>query len=238
MANNTKSARIEASLEQMILDHQFKPGDSLPSQKELAQRFGVSPRSVREALNSLEVKGLVSIVQGKNTVVNETSLDRFIESLSSSMLTGQDMDRQLLMNLFQVIITIEVEAARGLSRDPERKKTLLRMHKVVADMRALLEDNPMAEEFGKEVQDYEKEFHQDIISAYDNQILMSIYDSLSPILYLHLRRLTYTRDELEKEINELEYVVEGFTSGTTDLVVALILVILNGTRTKCESLEM
>ncbi|MGP1418372.1 MAG: FadR/GntR family transcriptional regulator [Sphaerochaetaceae bacterium] len=236
MAEKTKSAKIASQLEQMILNKEFDAGENLPSQQELAEKFGVSPRAVREAFNTLEVKGLVTIVQGKKTVVNETSLDRFIESLSFSMLNEMEVDRTLLMNLFQVTITIETEAARGLSRDPNRKKVVSQMNKVVDEMRAILADTPNASSFGKEVQDCEQAFHKAIITTYDNQILSSIYESLSPLLYKYLRMLTYTREELEKEIDELEYLAEGFANGTTDLVVALTLVILNGTKSKCEML--
>ena len=166
MAEKTKSAKIASQLEQMILNKEFDAGENLPSQQELAEKFGVSPRAVREAFNTLEVKGLVTIVQGKKTVVNETSLDRFIESLSFSMLNEMEVDRTLLMNLFQVTITIETEAARGLSRDPNRKKVVSQMNKVVDEMRAILADTPNASSFGKEVQDCEQAFHKAIITTY------------------------------------------------------------------------
>ncbi len=237
MAKKTKSAEIASKLEQMILNKEYEAGQSLPSQRELAVEFDASPRAVREAFNNLEVKGLVTIVQGKKTVVNATSLDRFIESLSFSMLNEMEIDKPLLMNLFQVTITIETEASRGLSRDPNRKRVVSQMSKIVDDMKAILADNPSSSTFGKEVQDCEQQFHKAIITTYDNQILSSIYDSLSPLLYKYLRKLTYTKEELEKEIDELEYLVEGFSNGTTDLVVALILVILNSTKAKCEVLE-
>lgn len=238
MGEKTKSAEIASKLEQMILNKEYEAGQSLPSQRELAIQFDASPRAVREAFNNLEVKGLVTIVQGKKTVVNATSLDLFIESLSFSMLNEMEIDKPLLMNLFQVTITIETEASRGLSRDPNRKRVVTQMSKIVDEMKAILVDNPNAVSFAKEVQDCEQQFHKAIITTYDNQILSSIYDSLSPLLYKYLKMLSYTREELGKEIDELEYLVDGFANGTTDLVVALILVVLNGTRTKCEALDI
>lgn len=238
MEEKTKSAQIANKLEQMILNKEFEAGEALPSQRDLAIRFEASPRSVREAFNTLEVKGLISIVQGKKTIVNETSLDRFIESLSFSMLNEMEIDKPLLMNLFQVTITIETEAARGLSRDPNRKKVVSQMARVVDQMRSILTDNPNATTFGKEVQDLEQAFHKAVITTYNNQILSSIYDSLSPLLYKYLKMLSYTREELEKEIDELEYLVDGYNNGTTDIVVALTLVILNTTKSKCELLDI
>lgn len=234
----TKSAQIATQLEQMILNKEYEAGDPLPSQRELADMFQASPRAVREAINNLEVKGLVTIVQGRRTIVNETSLDRFIQSLSSSLMTDMQIDKPLLLNLFQVIITIEVEAARGLSRNPERKKVAAKMESVVNELKAIIDENPDAEYYGKEVAEAEEQYHKAIITTYDNQILSSIYESLSPLLFKNLRKLTYTKEELEKKNDWLEYLTEGFQNGTTDLVVALTLVNLNETKAKCELLDI
>jgi len=48
---------------------EFAPGDKLPPERELAEMFGVSRPSVREALNVLASSGLVMSYQGGGTVV-------------------------------------------------------------------------------------------------------------------------------------------------------------------------
>jgi len=61
--------RIVAQLEQMLLDGVYAPGQRLPSERELAEQFDVSRPSLRDALQQLEVKGLVSRRQGGGTYV-------------------------------------------------------------------------------------------------------------------------------------------------------------------------
>ena len=49
----------------------MKPGDKLPTQEKLAQRFGVGRSSIREATNALAIMGYLKIIQGKGTFISE-----------------------------------------------------------------------------------------------------------------------------------------------------------------------
>src|SRR5436309_1808873 len=55
-------------LEGLILDR-LDPGETLPSEGALAQAFGVSRLSIREATRALEARGLLEIRQGKRPTV-------------------------------------------------------------------------------------------------------------------------------------------------------------------------
>ena len=63
------SSQIADQVRSSILAGEFKPGDKLPPERELAELFGVSRPSVREALNILASSGLVESYQGGGTVV-------------------------------------------------------------------------------------------------------------------------------------------------------------------------
>lgn len=63
------SSQIVEQIRSSILAGEFNPGDKLPPERELAERFGVSRPSVREALNILSSAGLVESYQGEGTLV-------------------------------------------------------------------------------------------------------------------------------------------------------------------------
>jgi len=63
------SSQIADQIRSSILAGEFAPGDKLPPERELAEMFGVSRPSVREALNILASAGLVMSYQGGGTVV-------------------------------------------------------------------------------------------------------------------------------------------------------------------------
>lgn len=49
----------------------MKPGDKLPTQEKLAEKFGVGRSSIREATNALAIMGYLRIIQGKGTFISE-----------------------------------------------------------------------------------------------------------------------------------------------------------------------
>jgi GntR family transcriptional repressor for pyruvate dehydrogenase complex len=65
------SDQIVQQLEHMLLEGTFTPGQKLPPERELALQFDVSRPSLREAIQKLEAKGLVSRRQGGGTYVCE-----------------------------------------------------------------------------------------------------------------------------------------------------------------------
>jgi len=65
------SDAIVTALETMILEGSLRPGEKLPSERELAKQFEVSRPSVREAIQVLESKGLLNRRQGGGTYVQE-----------------------------------------------------------------------------------------------------------------------------------------------------------------------
>lgn len=63
------STQIAEQIRNSIMSGEFVPGDRLPPERELAEMFGVSRPSVREALNILGASGLVEVLQGGGTTV-------------------------------------------------------------------------------------------------------------------------------------------------------------------------
>lgn len=66
--------QISEVLAQEIFRQIWKVGDSLPNEKKLSQRFGVSIGTVRRAIESLEKSGLISKMQGLGTFVTDRAL--------------------------------------------------------------------------------------------------------------------------------------------------------------------
>src|SRR5439155_12770487 len=65
---------VARQIERLILK-KLRPGDKLPSERELAELLGVSRSSIRDAIRSLELVGLVEPRQGTGTIVREISSD-------------------------------------------------------------------------------------------------------------------------------------------------------------------
>ena len=73
---------IVDQIQQQILSGALKPGDQIPAERDLADRFGVSRTAVREAIKSLTEKGLIEVFVGRGTFVTNLSPDRVVESMT------------------------------------------------------------------------------------------------------------------------------------------------------------
>jgi GntR family transcriptional regulator len=81
--------RIYLQLRERIIEGNYLPGDRLPGEMELAERYGVSRITSKRALNELERAGLVSRERGRGTLVRggaiqASSFDGTLESLAAA----------------------------------------------------------------------------------------------------------------------------------------------------------
>ncbi len=98
---------IARQIEKLITD-KLKPGDKLPPERQLADMFGVSRSSIRDAIRALELSGLVEARQGMGTVVRERDNDAAINPLTQILLK----QRVLVSELIDVRKMIEPPLAR------------------------------------------------------------------------------------------------------------------------------
>src|SRR3977135_297227 len=73
--------QIVLQIKESILKGVLRPGDQLPAERELAQRFGVSRTAVREAVKALREKGLVEAYSGRGTFVTDGTSQVIRQSL-------------------------------------------------------------------------------------------------------------------------------------------------------------
>lgn len=89
---------VAARIEALIQKGTYKPGDQLPSERDLMKQFGVGRPAVREALFSLQKMGLVVVSQGDRARVTKPSSEVLLGSLSGAvrqLLSAPDGVRQL-----------------------------------------------------------------------------------------------------------------------------------------------
>lgn len=76
--NKTLYGQIADILRERIMSGEFKPGDILPSERELAEEMQVSRIPVREAMKSLEYLGFVKQIRGKGVLLQTADLSRLL----------------------------------------------------------------------------------------------------------------------------------------------------------------
>ena len=91
--STTLYQQVEAAIEDMIRAHRLRPGEALPSEKELEVTYGVSRITVRRALEELERKGQVVRSKGRSARVAQPLLAHARTHLSDDFITMLDLVR-------------------------------------------------------------------------------------------------------------------------------------------------
>jgi len=118
--------QIVRSLAQDILVGALAPGDKLPMEAELLERFGVSRTALREALKTLSAKGFLSVKTRVGTRVSDSVHWNFFDKEVLGWRVAAGMDAQFRRHLAEVRQSLEPTAARLAAR-----------HRTEADLEAM-----------------------------------------------------------------------------------------------------
>ncbi len=173
-----------------ILSGEFKPGDLLPSEREVAAELDVSRIPVREAMKSLEYLGVVRQVRGKGVVVQEANLENVL------MVVGPLMTKfspKILVDLFDYRLQIEPYAAE--------QAALRATEEDIRRMREAIEKHRQAWENSENSEETSFEFHTCVLMAAHNEILSIVTKFLSEVQH-YSRHMTLWNEERRRSAYE------------------------------------
>jgi GntR family transcriptional repressor for pyruvate dehydrogenase complex len=198
------SENIVNQIRKAIFEGNLKPGDKLPSDKELMDNFGVSKGSLREALRSLEVLGLLKIRKGTlgGAFVTEVDTETAKEGFSN-FFVFRDLS---LKNLFDVRLILEAhiaECAASIISDDD----LQRLKQILQETRDALRNDLPLDYRGKEVS-----FHLIIANATQNPLLIFLLDFVESLLLDAKGILNTGRDFSEKVLEAHERIYKALVA--------------------------
>ncbi len=161
---------MAAQIQKQLAEGTLRPGDRLPAERDLAEAFGVSRASVRDAIRVLELAGLVVPRQGEGTVVRDLTLDSVVSPLASVLLRRKD----LLADLLDARRIIEPALA---SRAAEHANV-----EDVAAMEEILTRQGAKVAAGDVAVDEDTAFHYRLATAARNQVILKVMDVLMDLL--------------------------------------------------------
>ena len=169
---------IISEIKNKITLGELKDGDMLASQDELAKTMGVSRASLREALNRLELMGLIESKQGKGTFVRTIVPTDFMNPLSSFLV----MDQGSAVELLEARGYIE-GAAAALSAKNAKEDDLLKMEQVLERMETAGSGDDLDNFISMDVQ-----FHMLIAESSKNRVLAKIVEIIRELIHQLIRK--------------------------------------------------
>ena len=195
---------VAEQIRMLMLEGTFPPGEPLPGERQLAERFGVSRGSIRDAFRTLETIGLLVTRHGQGTFPQELDVDRLVAPLASVLSYRRDMQDELLdvRRMFEPAVA-RVAATRVTEAD-------------LADLQRILEAQRKKLKNGRSAIVEDTAFHQVLARATGNRVIVSIRATLNDLL-VESRKLTLQqKGRPRKSIIGHEAVVAALRQGDAD----------------------
>ncbi|MGC1169474.1 MAG: FadR/GntR family transcriptional regulator [Candidatus Acidiferrales bacterium] len=163
--------QIVQQIEDSILKGTLKSGDQLPSERELALKFGVSRTAVREAVKALHEKGLVEAYSGRGTFITNGTSEAVRQSINLMLRIDQSDGSESLAEVRQIL---EPEIA-ALAATRIQAPQIALMREAISVMNSALKDPDAYIEA-------DLDFHLALAEAAENPLILSLLDSIVGLL--------------------------------------------------------
>jgi len=162
---------VAQKVKTMITQRDLRPGDRLPTEKELTVTFGVSRSTLREAMKVLRAENVVEIRQGSGTYVSPNT--GIGEDALGLRFTDQ---KNLIKNLYETRMLIEPHIT-SLAAQRATKQDIENLERLVQEMNMIEKNSSMTAEM-------DVQFHTAIAECTHNEVLIRVV----PIINESIRR--------------------------------------------------
>lgn len=211
IAQRTVVAQVMARLKDLIASGEYRPGDRLPTEQELATAFGVGRSSIREAIKVFQHLGVIEARAAKGTFLRDRA-NISSEAITWALLLGDD-DLSDVLELREAVESVCMgRLTSGLAVESrEALATLDALDEVVAGMRTAAEDRDIAA-----LVEADYRFHGLIVEAGRNNLFRSIYSSMHAFLSDEIRSTYDEMDDLREVADDHADIVAVLRQGDAD----------------------
>ena len=191
----------------LIKKESWKSGEKIPGEIALAEAFGVSRNSIREALKALELSGIIIAKAGKGTFLS----DNVFNNIRRMELTWALRDTHSLEELVQTRFIVEPELV-ALAAQNANSNDIREMNEIIEKTIEVVKNDKYTIEEGMK-------FHLRMIKASKNNILTKFMNSIVDELCVHrlLRVKEYIdKDQIFKEMKEHSFLVKLIEHGEVE----------------------
>lgn len=204
--------QVMEEIKQLVASGKYKVNEKIPPENELADMFGVSRPTIREAIKIFNYLGILESHTGKGTYVSPRE-NISAEALTWSILLGDSE----LFELIEMRMVLEERSLLKLTtlyhKNPESAADIIRtLEEQVARMRACLTDFS-----SEELTSADYAFHAAVISGSLNSLFSSIYRTLKSFMHEEIDRTHKVVANVDYVIREHETILTNIKSGDPKL---------------------
>jgi GntR family transcriptional repressor for pyruvate dehydrogenase complex len=179
---------VARQIQRLIVDGVLKPGELLPPERQLAEQFGVSRTSVRDAIRTLELSGLVVARHGEGNVVADVSVETLVAPIATLLLRK----RRLVAELLDVRRMLEPALAARAAMHATAGE--------IARLEEILRRQREKTARGESTVEEDSQFHYAIALAARNSVVRTLLDVLMDLLRETRSRSLQVPGRLERSL--------------------------------------
>lgn len=175
-------------IKENITSKQWEPGFKIPSEQELANKFGVNRLTIRMALQKLNTLGIVETKAGAGTIVKKFSFRQYV-----SEVTELFMRPEMLNDVCEFRKCIEIECVR-LAIERVTSEGILEIEKAFDEYERVSDD--IKREDNMDIDRYieaDLEFHYQICKASENTLFMLAFSAARELIFQYLKAIIIQR---------------------------------------------
>ncbi len=182
---------VEKILERLSTGR-LKPGDRLPSERELSEELSVSRATLREALSALEIIGIINMRTGDGSYIKEIDIIPFVQMVSQLFIYNRSVGEDLL----EVRKLLEIDAIRLIIKRSLLPKSLETLREAVNQM----EQSVFSRDYDLGVKS-DIFFHKELFVLTGNTVLQTVAQCISSLME---RSVTFNRERILRNQENLE----------------------------------
>lgn len=211
MAKIRQKTVVEQVMEQikeLIASGEYQPGDKLPTEHELAERFGIGRSSIREAIKIFNYLGVLTSKAAKGTFLSDRA-NISTEALSWSILMGKEEQQELIETRGAIELWSVINLTRqSMLKTETVEKVLNELQHVVDEMKKGIDS--ASQETTVEA-DYN--FHNIIVKSAENSMFYSIYQTLKSFMYEEIVKSQGDYSDRSMIVSEHQQIIDSIKSG-------------------------
>lgn len=187
--------QVIQAVKQYIVDEALKAGDKIPTERKLAEMFGVSRSVIREAMSYLENTGVIRVRQGQGAFLNESNIDKLLDNFLFLWQVNKGDIREIL-GLRLIFESSAIDDIVSENNQPAIEK-----------LRQIVEENLLAKTL-IEFRNADIAFHKELLQATNNQLFSQLTNVITSYFF-QIEHIELTLDEYKALTNEHMQIVEA-----------------------------
>ncbi|MBQ4821005.1 FadR/GntR family transcriptional regulator [Aquimarina sp. MMG016] len=197
-SNKNIEETIISKIKELIVSKHLEPGDRLPAERDLAQKFGVSRNQLRQAIQRLEFYGLVKKYPQSGTRISNIGVTA-LNGMMSDILQLQKPD---FKSLVETRIILETNAVRlaATRRTEDQINEIQKAHDAYSE-KAIM---------GIEAVEEDLMFHIKLAEASNNSVVNSLMLIITPEIITHfIKNKVCNKEENYLLIKEHQAIIDA-----------------------------